>query len=159
MTLDNKNVIFWEFDEYEIHERSTWWYVIAGLVVGGLLVYSIATSNILFAIVVFLAVVTIFVRHSRPPEKIECEISPDGVRIGEKCYGYKDITCFSIIESHIGDPVLYIREARGMRNLLPLPLAGTPREEVQEILREYLEEDTDHLYEPFWDWIGRTLKL
>ncbi len=149
----------WTFDKFERHERGTLWYVIAGLVVGGLLVYSIATANILFGVIIFLTVVIIFGRHMNESEMVSCEIYPDAIVVDDKRYPYQDIRTFSIITTSEGAPILYLYEGRGLRHHVPIPLADQDPLEIREYLLDVVEEDVEHLYEPIWDRLTRKLKL
>ncbi len=149
----------WAFDEFEQHHRSTMWYVIAGLVVGILLVYSIATSNLLFGVLIFLGTAVLFIRHSFRPQEIVCEIGHKGILLGSKVYSFADIEYFSIIQNSVDETVLYIREARGLKSNIPIPLPEDQEDEIREFLEQFIEEDTEHQSEPLWDWIMRKLKL
>ena len=149
----------WEVGHYEIHERGTWWYVIAALVVGGLLVYSIASKNLLFGVIIVLATITLFARQILEPKKAVCEISDKGVLLCDKFYSYGDIEAFSLVESEGGPSILYIQENRGLRSLVPIPLDGIDAEEIGEYLRDFLLQDEDHVREPIWDYLTRKLKL
>lgn len=149
----------WTFKEFDHHARGVWWYVIAGVAVALTVLYSFATNNFLFTVIVVLAVLIIFARQFQTPAEVTCEITPSGIRIGKKQYSFKDITSFSIIERGDGARVLYVHEARGLQNILPLPLIDIEPESIKLFLMEFLEEDTDHQYEPVWDWLMRALRI
>ncbi|MEK7122265.1 MAG: hypothetical protein AAB855_00245, partial [Patescibacteria group bacterium] len=74
-------------------------------------------------------------------------------------YSFSDLATFSIIRREDDKQVLYIHEARGLRNLLPLPLIDIPPESLRMFLLQFLEEDTEHQHEPMWDWLMRALRL
>ena len=143
----------WTFQEFEKHERSVWWYVIAGLVVALLVVYSFATNNFLFTVITVIAVVVLFARQMQEPAKIECEVKSDGINIGSKKYS------FSLLQRDDGMPVLYLHEARGMRNMVPIPMVDCSPESVRMFLLDFLEENGEHRHEPILDWLMRILKL
>lgn len=149
----------WTFKEFDQHTRSVWWYVIAGVIVALAVLYSFATNNFLFTVIIVLAVLILFTRQFQLPALIECEIAPSGIRVGDKHYAFNDLAWFSIIERADGSRILYIHEARGLRNLLPLPLIDIEPESVRMFLLQFLDEDTDHQYEPVWDWLMRVLRL
>ena len=147
------------FKEFDQHVRSAWWYVIAGVLVAAAVLYSFATNNFLFTVIIVLAIVILFSRQFQSPAEVECEITASGIRVGTKHYAYADLAYFSIIEREDGERILYIHEARGLRNLLPIPLIDIPSEAVRMFLLQFLEEDADHRYEPVWDWLMRALRL
>lgn len=149
----------WTFEEFEQHTRGVWWYVVAGVLVALAVLYSFATNNFLFTVIIVLAVLVMFTRQFQTPAHVECEIAPEGIRVGKKFYAFGDLASFSIIQRTDGLTVLYVHEARGLRNLLPLPLIDIPPEHIRMFLLQFLEEDTEHQYEPIWDWLMRTLRL
>jgi len=149
----------WSFREFEKHERSVWWYVVAGLVVAGIVIYSFATNNFLFTVITVIVVVVLFARQIQEPATLTCELTEDGVFVGNKKYSFSDLDAFSVLLRDDGMPVLYLHEARGLRNMLPIPIVDSEPESVRMFLRDFLEEDGDHQHEPILDWIMRVLKL
>lgn len=149
----------WQFQEFEKHERSVWWYVIAGFVVALIVVYSFATSNFLFTVITVITVIVLFARQMQEPGTIECHVGGDGITVGNKKYLFSDLDAFSILDRDDGITVLYLHEARGLRNVLPIPIIDSRPESVRMFLRDFLEEDGDHQQEPILDWLMRVLKL
>lgn len=149
----------WTFKEFEEHSRSVWWYVVAGVIVALALLYSFATNNFLFTVIIVLTMLVIFTRQFQTAGHVECEVSPSGIRVGKKLYSFADLASFSIITRDDNARVLYAHEARGFRNILPLPLIDIEPESVRMFLLQFLEEDTEHQHEPMWDWLTRALRL
>lgn len=149
----------WTFQEFEKHERSVWWYVIAGLVVALLVVYSFATNNFLFSVITVITVVVLFARQMQEPARIECAVTEDGIFVGKKKYSFSDLDSFSLLQRDDGVPVLYLHEARGMHNMVPIPMVDCSPESVRMFLRDFLEENGEHQQEPILDWLMRALKL
>ncbi|MDP2630678.1 MAG: hypothetical protein Q8P56_04685 [Candidatus Uhrbacteria bacterium] len=149
----------WTFQEFEKHERSVWWYVIAGLVVALLVVYSVASNNFLFTVITVITVVVIFARQMQEPASIECEVTDDGIFVGKKKYAFSDLDSFSLLQRDDGVPVLYLHESRGMHNMVPIPMVDCSPESVRMFLRDFLEENGEHQQEPILDWLMRALKL
>lgn len=156
---DSESKFVWTFKEFEERSRSVWWYVVAGVIVALAILYSFATNNFLFTVIIVLAMLVIFARQFQSAGHIECEISHSGIRVGKRLYSFNDLASFSIIIRDDNARVLYIHEARGLRNILPLPLIDIESEYVRMFLLQFLEEDTEHQHEPVWDWLTRTLRL
>ncbi|MBI4599720.1 hypothetical protein HY732_02250 [Candidatus Uhrbacteria bacterium] len=149
----------WTFQEFEKHERGTWWYGIAGLVVALLVVYSVATNNFLFTVITVITVIVLFARQMQEPSRIECTLTDEGIVIGNKKYSFSDLDSFSLLKRDDGMPVLYLHEARGLRSIVPIPLIDCQPESVRMFLRDFLQENGEHEQEPILDWLMRALKL
>ncbi|MDO8572071.1 MAG: hypothetical protein Q7R79_05315 [bacterium] len=149
----------WKFREFEEYQRGMLWYVIAGLVIGLLLVWGWANENYLFLLLVVITTGVLFLRHIYSPEEVTCEIGSDGITIGSKKYSFEEVDFFWVVE-HIGDHhILYIHEKKGLRNTVPIPLVHESHGEIRTFLKQYLQEDVERNHEPLWDAIARRLKL
>ena len=149
----------WTFKEFDQHTRGVWWYCIAGVIVALAVLYSFQTNNFLFTVIIVLTMVIIFVRQFQTPSDVECHINTTGIRIGSKQYSFADLASFSIITREDGASILYVHEARGLHNLVPLPLVDISPESLRMFLLQFLEEDTEHRHEPMGDWLMRNLRL
>lgn len=149
----------WTFSSFEKHERTLWWYVAAGLVVGVLLIYSLLSGNFLFSLLVLVTTLVLFLRHAVEPQTIDCEITTDGIRVGSKIYLFEAIRFFWILEHEPGRDILYIEERKGLRSILPIPLHKHDPSELRLFLRKFVEEERERIYEPLWESIARMLKL
>lgn len=152
-------LITWNFHEYEKHNRTMWWYVIFAVFIGLLLAYSIIASDYLFGVIVTLITIVFFLRHWYDPKELNCEIHPEGILIGSQFHHFRTIKQFSIVETDVGDYVLYIHRSVGFRNLMSVPIRGREHSEVRLILSQYLPQDTAHFRETIWDGLERLLKL
>ena len=98
MTSDfDLETISWEVPEYETHERSRNWYLIAGVIGALLLVYAMITSNFLFAGIIVIAAVVIILTDGKEPVKVRISLTDEGVEVGRKVYDYDEIKDFSIV--------------------------------------------------------------
>ncbi len=152
-------VFHWTFYEFEKNERGAWWYAVAGVIVALILLYAFYTGNFLFIVLTVITMVILFARHMNEPATIACELSPNQIIVGTKTYSFNDLDYFSIIRRGDGEAILYLHEARGLRNMLPIPIIDFDPESIRIFLRQFLEEDTEHESEPILDWLMRTLKL
>lgn len=149
----------WTFKEFDQHSRGVWWYIVAGVVVALAVLYSFQTNNFLFTVIIVLTLVILFARQFQTPTDVECVINEQGIRIGKKRYSFADLASFSVVMREDGVPILYIHEARGLHNLLPLQLVDISPENLRMFLLQFLEEDVEHQHEPLWDWLMRALRL
>ena len=100
----------WSFPEFYQYERSKNWYIKAGLVTFGLLLYAMFDPeislfsphvqfngpNYLFAFLVILFALLILMYH-RNTDVVEFKITEDGILINDTLHQYKDIKNFYII--------------------------------------------------------------
>ncbi len=135
------------------------WYAVSGAVVGLFLVFSYVTANLLFALIVLLTTLVIFIRHSLEAPMIDCTINRIGIKVGSKIYPFEHVRHFWIIERNGDRDVLYIEEKRGLRSIIPLPIYEHSSQSLREFLQKFVEEQPDRLFEPFWEWVGRRLKI
>ncbi|MDP2655988.1 MAG: hypothetical protein Q8P11_00260 [bacterium] len=151
----------WSFPEYEIPHRSTSWYVIAGLVVGLLVVWSVSQQNFTFPLLIIMVTIILFAHSLQTPVQIKCILSPEGISLGKQRYPFTDIESFWIIETEVGH-VLYVQTQRGMKHVVKIPLHTHREHEVREVrdfLCDYLEESNEYVNEPLGDWLTRRLRL
>ncbi len=135
------------------------WYVVAGLIVGALLVYSFVTSNYIFAVLVLMTMIVLFSHHVATPQELTCHINSDGVQVGEKAYRFGELESFWIIKNELGQRVLYIKRRSTINPPLPIPMPYQHESDVKNFLRVFLVEEDDVINEPLMEWLARKLKL
>ncbi|MBI4142798.1 hypothetical protein HY480_02915 [Candidatus Uhrbacteria bacterium] len=147
----------WTFAEYEQHERSRRWYVLAALVAALFLVYAFVVRNFLFAVIVVMVAIIVYLRQSRNPETMACAITERGVALGDRMIPYEDLRNFWVVDDAGPSGTLYIHH-RGVRPHLVIPIHDHDQLAIRAALRKFLPEDTD-ADEPASDAIARVLKL
>ena len=90
-------VFSWNIDEYQKHDRSRRWYIVAVLIGGLLLVYSLISGNYLFTLIVVLYGIILFLQDTQQPMEVFFAITEAGVVVGEKYYPFKEITSYWIV--------------------------------------------------------------
>jgi membrane-bound ClpP family serine protease len=87
----------WGVQEYEQHERSSWWYI-AMITIGIILVvYAMLTLNFLFALSIVLIAIILFLQSHDEAMVIPFAITELGIVVGTKFYSYKELNQFYII--------------------------------------------------------------
>lgn len=153
-----KELIRWDVSDQHDHVRSALWYVIAGIVAIGFLIWAIGTRNFLFAFIVIMFGVIIMTHRIRPSLRYAFVISELGIQLGSRFYPWKDIARFWIVYEPPEVKTLYF-DFGGLRPRLPIPLEDTDPNRVRKILLTVLTEDTARNEEPLSDWIARILKI
>lgn len=153
-----KTLIKWKFPEYAKHERNRGWFIKIGLAGGLLMLYCFWTLNFLFAVILVMIAIMLYLHHQREPEIVDCAITEDGLEIGRRFYRFKDIKSFWIIYEPGEAKTVYF-DFKGWRPSLALPLEDQNPLKMRDILLEYLEEDLEKENEPTSDFLGRWWKL
>ena len=149
----------WEVDEYPRHERSRTWYIFAGVAGVALIIYSIATANFLFAVIILMLGIITLVSTFRDPERIEIVVTTTGVIVGNSFYEYKSIKDFSLVYRPPETKILYMGLDSLLHPLLSVPLENTDPNAVRECLLPYCLENLHRSEEGLTDTFRRLYKL
>ncbi len=150
----------WQFPEFRKHQRSALWYLIAIIIIGALIAYSLFTQSYIFLIIIFLFVFVMFLLSRRSAPLLNIELNEDGVVIGEKTfYQWKDIKSFWIIYDPPEVKNLYFDFKSAVRPSISISLENENPLRIRKILSHYLTEDTEKENESFSDGLQRILKL
>jgi len=152
-------LIDWDFPEFEQHERTKKWYIVAIIVMGLFLIYAILTKNILFAIILVLAAFITVVQSFQKPQMIHAAITESGIMVGEKFYPYDELAGFWVIYNPPLAKLLYLDFKNSIKKSLPIALVDVDPVEVRDILSQYLEEDLEREEEELGDRFAKVLKL
>lgn len=152
-------LISWETWEYPPYDRTKWWYVIAGIVGGSLILYAVLSANYLFAIIVLMMGVIILVNTLRHPERITVYITNLGVVVGTDFYPYKEIKDFSIIFDPPDVKILYVDFNSMWRPLIAVPLEVVNPNLLRDAILPYAFENLERENEHLTDLVRRLYKL
>jgi len=153
-------VVFdWEVNEYEKHDRNKRWYVITAVVGVALLLYSVISGNYLFALVVVLFGIVLFLQDMQQPMQVSFAVTETGIVVGSTYYPFKEITNYWIIYSPPEVKNIYFTTNNILKHRLQIPLLDNDPRPIREYLNEFLVEDLDQEEEPLSDRLGRMFKL
>lgn len=152
-----ETLLTWTFAEYEEYVRGRRWYVLAGIVAALLLGYAFMTKNFLFAVIIIMTAVIVYLRHTRSPQQLTCELTSRGIGCAGKYWAYDDLHGFWIVSRERSSPMLYLH-TNGFRPQFGVPIEEGFVDRVREILRAHVTEQ-ERGEEPAADFIGRVLKL
>ncbi|MFH1046967.1 MAG: hypothetical protein V1738_01590 [Patescibacteria group bacterium] len=157
--METNEIVTWEIDESDRYRRGKAWYGSMVLIGGGLLIYAVASANFLFALLILMFALVIYLTSLKPPENLTVEISLDGVKVGETFYPYRDIKRYWFVYDPPEVKNLYLDFKAVAKPMLSLPLMDQNPNRIRQILSQYLPEDFEENEEPFMDFLGRILKL
>lgn len=152
-------LVTWQVDEYPRVERSTRWYLIAGILAVAMIIYAVATANFLFAVIILMAGIVTLVTSFTAPRRIDVVVTDMGVAIGDRFFEYKKIKDFSIAYQPPEVKILYLDFVSPLTPLLSVPLEETDPNNVRETLLDYCQENLDRTEETLTDRMRRVYKL
>jgi len=156
-TLTGDVVYQWVVHEYERHIRGTLWHVLMISVGMLLVIYALATDNFLFAIIIILAAIILFLQSAVEPAEVPFAITELGIVLGNRFYSYKEFRAFYMIYNN-ETQTLFFDTTAALRPDLRIPLGEQDPIEIRETLQEVLEEDLEK-EEPLADRAARHWKL
>ena len=149
----------WTVTEYERHERPTAWYVIM-LVMGVFLVgYGLFTNNFLFALIVVLFAIIVFLQAHQEPHEIPFSVTDLGVVLNNRFYPYSELSDFYLIYNPPEIKTLFFEPESSLRPRLRVNLGEQDPVELKFTLRQYLVENVEKEVEPLSDQIARQWKI
>ena len=152
--------INWEVPEYETHERTRNWYMIAAIIGVLLLVYCVITSNFLFAGIVLIGAMIIILTDGKEPAKVQIRLTDGGIEVGHKIYDYDEIKDFSIVyKPKLGVKNLYFEFKTVTKPRLSIPLLDRDPLIIRDKLLKYLQEDLERTDQPLSEGLAKMFKL
>ena len=155
----NKELLSWKFPEYNQYTRSDRWYIVFGVLMTLLLLYSFMTLNFLFSVIIILFAFILFIQTSRKPAPIVIQVREQGIQVGEKWYSYKKLLSFWLAYNPPETKILYIQKDNGLKTIMSIPLMDQDPILLREIMRQYLDEDLENEDETLGDFLGRSMKF
>ena len=154
----NKTLIQWEAPEFIKYERSTRWYIIAGIVILSLITYGIATGSASMAIVFILLGGVFFLTHNHEPKMMNVEVTELGIKYGQYFYAYNNIASFWILYHPPYVQTLNIQTAGKGAKRIKIELNNQNPVELRKLLSKEVPEEEGGS-ESVTDGIIRLLKL
>jgi hypothetical protein len=172
MPQPNKQYLHWQVPEYRVPERSRTWYILASVFILGCIFFSLFRisewklvflsydSNFLFILILIMSAAIMYVYEKRPPEMINFELGPEGIKIGGKFYDYDDIKNFCVLyKPKQSIKQLYFEFKTSARQRLSIPLRRMDALTVRNFLIRYLDEDLERTNKPLSEQLTKLLKL
>ncbi|HRY63395.1 MAG TPA: hypothetical protein P5267_02225 [Patescibacteria group bacterium] len=156
---DLRDPISWSFPEHEKYDRSRRWYITAGVIGIILLAYALLSGNWLFALIIIMVAMVMFINHHSAARQIEFVIDHEGIRLGARQYKYSEIKNFWLVyDPKIAKKIFFVFKS-STRPILIVPIDQENPVNIRSFLRQYLEEDLEQEAEPFSEAMGRILKI
>ncbi len=152
MIPPSRVVLRWSAYEHDHIERHADWYWALAIATNSIALISIVLHDILFAILIILAALTIGMLANIQPLLVNFEISDRGIRIGGALHRYDEVISFWVEEEHhTGRPLLLIDTYKFMAPNIIIPLEHID----PHIVRSYLLQHADEV--PMREPIGHKI--
>ncbi|HLD31302.1 MAG TPA: hypothetical protein VJB37_00165 [Patescibacteria group bacterium] len=149
----------WTIQEFEKHQRTLVWYIFMGAIGLALVFYGLFTGNFLFALIIVLFVIILFLQTHQEPRSIPFQITDQGLVVGTRFYPYVELEKFYVIYNPPEVKKLYIEPKSLIHPRLQIPLLDQNPLGVKTALREFLPEDVEKEEEPVSDRIARNWRI
>lgn len=155
------NVVFeWLIKEYEEYERTKRWYIFALLFGVLMVIFALFTANYLFALVIILFGIVLYMHEMQPPLDVYFAVTETGIIIGKNFYRFSELAGFWIIYNPTGGVKnLYFRLKNVVKHRVKIPLLDYDPRPIKDFISQYLEEETEHEEEPLSDRLARLFKI
>lgn len=149
----------WMVKEYSRVNRGPWWYIT--MITLGIIfvVYALWTDNFLFALIVILFGIILYLQSNQESPEVVFAITDLGVVVGHKFYTFREFNSFYIIYQPPEVKTLFLQTKSAFRPIVRVPLEDMNPVEVRSTLLQYLEEDVEKQEEPLGDLVSRRWKI
>jgi len=154
-----KTLSDWTFPEFIKYQYTRGWYISFLVILVLLLIFSIVTTNILFALILIIATTILYITRKHNPENINFTITEEGITINYTLYQWLEIKNFWIIYEPPQVKNLYFEFKNLLLPRLPIPMQDQDPVTIREMLLEYIDEDIEREGEPISDNLSRKLKI
>jgi len=154
-----KIILRWQFQDFKPVYRSRTWWVVMGLIAGGLVVWSVLSWNFLFALIIIIGAIILVSESQREPRRLECKITTLGVAVGKKFWRWSELAEFWIAYHPPQVTNLYLVPKNPFDPRVRVPLVRTNPLEVRKLLSNNVTEDLTREDEPTSEALSHLLKL
>jgi hypothetical protein len=154
------DIVFeWSLKEYEKHDRNRRWYIVMGILFASLLLYAILSANNMFALIIILFVIILFLQNLKEAPQVAFFITETGVILGDKYYPFSELQDFWIIYEPPMVKNLYFSTGSLIKHRISVPLLDNDPRPIRVFLSSCLEENLDEEEEPLTEKFARMFKL
>jgi hypothetical protein len=149
----------WEVWDKPNYQRGPLWYAAMVLIGMLLLLYAVFSANFLFALIILMFGLILYLTTKTPPARIRAAITDDGILLGRMLYPYRDIGSFWMVYDPPAVKSLYLDFRNALQSQVVIDLEDSNPNMVRERLARFVREDVNRVDEPLSDMVGRFLKI
>jgi len=155
-----EELLEWVAWDRPFHERGPRWYWGMSLVGLGLLIYAVASANFLFALIILMCAIVIYLSTLSEPRIIRVVVTETGVVVGTTFYPFREIARFWFVYQPPVVQSLYLQVQRGFSTArVSVDVGEMNPNEVRQVLGVFLQEELVDTDEPGADILSRILKI
>lgn len=139
--VDVPRAVTWEAPEHHHNEKSGDWFWAFGILAVAAVVTAFLLGNMLFALLLAVASVTLVAAAYHPPAIVPFGITARGIRIGDQLFPYSTLESFYIDEENPRGLELLVKSKRTFMPLLVIPIPEEYQEEIEALLETKLPEE------------------
>ncbi len=138
-----KPLLEWDAPHHHHTEKNNDWYWAVGIITLTAAALAFIFGEFIFGVMIIVGVFALVVHASKKPRIIHIEINDRGVVIEGTLYPFLALESFWI-DAHEEPPKLLIKSTKMFMPLLSLQIEGVHREEVRDVLLNYIAETEHH---------------
>ncbi len=129
--------ISWFAPEYIHTEKTSDWYWIVGIVTLSLAIIAILFNDVIFAILIIVAVATLTLYATRKPLLVQIDLTTTGVHDGETYHSYDDLESYWV-ETRDAYPKIILKSKKKLSLYIYILIEETDPEAIDEFLSYHL---------------------
>jgi hypothetical protein len=133
--------VTWEAPEHHHIEKGNDWFFALIIIVVALVIVAILFNNLLFALLIGVAGLTLLISAAKKPALITYSINLRGVKISDRMYPFSSLESYRIDEEDYKGPQLLLKSAKLMMPLMVMPIPPEHIDDIDDILKQNLEEE------------------
>lgn len=143
----------WQVEDRQPNTKSSEWYLAVGIIVLAVAGTAVIFKNILLAVLIVIAFVSIVLNHRRKNQILNVAITRKGIKIDDLLYTFDNLESFHVDE---GRDLLILKSKKFFSTHIMIPIEGVSPEELEQILGEYLESEEmrESALEQFLEYLG-----
>jgi len=139
--MEPARAISWEAPEHNHNEKGKEWFLALAILVASISVAAYLFDNILFSLLAVVTGGTMALAATKKPRIIPFAVTIRGIVIDDRLYPYSTLKAYHIDEDHLEGPRLLVLSKQKIMPILIIPLPDDYIDDVEDILREKLEEE------------------
>lgn len=136
-----ENKISWQALEYKQKEKTVDWYWAVIIIALAIVVISIYTHNMLFAVLVILSTGILLSFSINKPRLIDISINQKGITVDHDMYPFITLESFWVESIKGEDEKILLKSNKLLMPLITIPLEEHHHLDVREFLLQYLKEE------------------
>lgn len=152
----SEETLSWKAPEHPVKDRDANWFITVGVIAFSIALSAIIYGNILFAILIVIAIFTLILFVVKKPRILTFTLTPEALLIDEERYPYASLESFWILYKNGSSTKLIIQSKKLLVHHLTILIEEIDPEDIKKHLSQYLPEE--EVYEPLtqqiMDYLG-----